>query len=1059
MTQGAFAGWFSKLPIKQKLVLLIMTISLSAMLTVSCAFFIYERFVLRQRMAANLSAQAEMLTSNCEAALSFNDPGDAEKILSSLKAINSIAFACVYQSNGKVLASYQRSGFEIGNIPEPQPDGYIFNKGRLIIFRQVSLGNRAIGTVYLQSDLREISKLMRQSLITLVTVLLLSALFAYFLATRFHRVVSTPIFHLAETATTISQHRDYSVRALKHGEDELGVLTDAFNEMLAEIEMRDLSLKESEERLQSIIDNSTAVIYLKDTHGKYLLVNKQYETLFHITQANVVGKTDYDIFPKEAAEAFSGNDRKALELDSSLEIEERVPQDDGIHIYLSNKFPLHNASGIPYGVCGVSTDITERKRTQEELSRHRDHLEEQVQERTADLDNSVSLLSATIESTADGILVVDMDANITAHNNKFTELWNIPEPIIESKDNKKLLGYVLDQLADPQSFLANLEALYKQPEKEDLSVIKLKDGRIFERYSLPQRLRDHVIGRVWNFRDVTDRERTEEERQRAKEAAEAASRAKSEFLASMSHELRTPLNAILGFSGILDRDPDTTTTQKEHLTTITRSGEHLLDLINDVLEISKIESGRVVLVETEFDLYQMLDALRSMFRIRASDKNLGLHFEQGPEVPQYIRADARRLRQVLINLLSNAVKFTEQGSVTLRVGYQSSVIRDQGGNETETEGPDDRRQTTVGSKHHQQIKDDGRRALLFEIEDTGTGIAPEEMDKLFDPFSQTKSGKIAQEGTGLGLPISQNFLHLMGGEFSVSSKESQGSIFAFKIPVTEIEAKDVQQASPERRVVGLEPAQRAFRILVVDDVEDNRTLAVNLLDAVGFETSEAKNGQEAVDVWEAWAPHLIWMDMAMPVMDGYEATRRIRAEETKPSASSLDSEEGLSEDQFKIKHSTLKIKRVPIIALTAVAFAEEQDKMLVAGCDDIVRKPLRESDLFEAMHKYLGVHYIYEDEPVGGELPEEKMTAKILTPDILNNIPKDMLAEFEEALIELNADLIQAIIERLRKLNNSVANCLRKLADNFQYDQILTYIQRAIDERKGHRNSKESDSH
>ncbi len=1030
MTHGTFAGWFSKLPIKQKLVLLIMTISLSAMLTVSCAFFIYERFVLRQRMAADLSAQAEMLTSNCEAALSFNDPGDAEKILSSLKAINSIAFACVYQSNGKVLAAYQRSGFEIVNIPEPQQDGYIFNKGRLIIFRQVSLGNRPIGTVYLQSDLREISKLMRQSLITLVAVIMLSALFAYFLATKLHRVVSSPIFHLAETATTISQHRDYSVRALKHGEDELGVLTDAFNEMLAEIEMRDLSIKESEERLQSIIDNSTAVIYLKDTQGKYLLVNKQYETLFHITQADIVGKTDYDVFPKEAADELRENDRKILELDNSLEIEEIVPHDDGIHIYLSNKFPLYDASGVPYGVCGVSTDITERKRTQKELSRHRDHLEAQVQKRTADLDNSVSLLSATIESTADGILVVDMDGNISEYNKKFAELWNIPEEVLESKDDEKLLGYVFEQLADPQSFQAKVEELYEQPEKEDLSLIKFKDGRIFERYSLPQRLGDHVIGRVWNFRDVTDRERTEEERQLAKEAAESASHAKSEFLASMSHELRTPLNAILGFSGIMDRDLDTTPTQKEHLKTITRSGEHLLDLINDVLEISKIEAGRVVLDNTEFDLYQMLDALRSMFRIRASDKDLGLHFEHGPEVPQYIRADARRLRQVLMNLLSNAVKFTEHGSVTLRVGYQLPVISDQ--------WPDGGKQTTDDIE---QRTDEGQRILQFEVEDTGPGIASEEMDKLFDPFSQTKSGKISQEGTGLGLPISQKFVHLMGGDISVASKEDQGSVFAFSIPVTEAEAKDVQQALPERRVVGLEPGQSAFRILVVDDVEDNRTLVVKLFEAVGFETREAKTGQEAVDMWEAWAPHLICMDMAMPVMDGYEATRRIRALE------------------FKINNLKLKIQKVPIIALTAVAFSEEQEKMLEAGCNDIVRKPLREADIFEAMHKYLGVRYIYEDKQAGGELQEKMMAAELLVPDTFNDIPEDMLAEFEDALIELNAELIQSIIERLRTHNNLVADCLLKLADNFQYDQILTYIQRAIDARKEHQNANDSDGH
>ena len=368
----------------------------------------------------------------------------------------------------------------------------------------------------------------------------------------------------------------------------------------------------------------------------------------------------------------------------------------------------------------------------------------------------------------------------------------------------------------------------------------------------------------------------------AKEQAEAANRAKSEFLANMSHELRTPLNAILGFTQLMDRDPNLTAGQQENLGIINRSGEHLLALINDVLEMSKIEAGRVTLQEKSFDLYHLLDSLEEMFGLRAKDRGLALSFERAENVPQYVRTDEGKLRQVLSNLLGNAVKFTQEGGITLRVGSGEYGVRTS---------------TLLATSYS---------ILHFEVQDTGPGIAPEELATVFDPFVQATSGQRSQEGTGLGLSISRQFVRLMGGDLTVSSELGQGSLFKFDVQVGLADAAKVQAARPTRRVLGLEPNQAIYRLLVAEDKETNRQLLVKLLKSLGFEVQEAVNGQEAIEVWERWEPHLIWMDMRMPVMDGHRATRWIKA--------------------------TPKGQATVIIALTATAFEEDREKILLAVC-------------------------------------------------------------------------------------------------------------------------------
>ncbi|MEE8125771.1 MAG: ATP-binding protein, partial [Nitrospirales bacterium] len=376
------------------------------------------------------------------------------------------------------------------------------------------------------------------------------------------------------------------------------------------------------------------------------------------------------------------------------------------------------------------------------------------------------------------------------------------------------------------------------------------------------------------IQDISERKQAQEELHRAKEVADQANKAKSDFLASMSHELRTPLNGILGYAQILNRDASLTEKQKSGIDIIQRSGDHLLTLINDILDLSKIEAQKLDLQLSEFHLPEFLHQIANIIRVRAEQADLSFVYETVTELPMGVRGDEKRLRQVLLNLLGNAVKFTEKGGVALKVGYDdTSTIPD---------------------------------LLRFQVEDTGRGIPHDQLEGIFQPFQQVKNQSHYIEGTGLGLAITKKLVTLMGGELGVTSTPDKGSTFWFTVSLPAVETSQVTALPVDKTIIGYKGERK--RILVVDDKPTNRGIVMNLLEPLGFEVQEAANGHEALAKVAEPFPHLIIMDLIMPVMDGIEATRRIRQ---------------LPEG-----------KEVPIIASSASVFEFNQQDSLKAGCND-----------------------------------------------------------------------------------------------------------------------------
>jgi PAS domain S-box-containing protein len=662
------------------------------------------------------------------------------------------------------------------------------------------------------------------------------------------------------------------------------------------------------------------------------------------------------------------------------DIEYRVSLADGSHKVIHALAEIiRDAEGKLVAMTGTVQDITERKRVEEAL---------RINEERLKLATSAGNIGIWDWDVVRNVLTWDdsMYALYGIRKEEFGGAYDAWIATLHPEDRQFTDGEVQAALRGEREYAPEFRII-----RPDGNIRTIKASS--KTYCDPQGKPLRMVGT--NF-DITDIKQIEDELRKykdhleeevqsrtadlvlARNAAEAANRAKSVFLSSMSHELRTPLNAILGFSGLMRKDTLLTRMQRENLDIINHSGEHLLNLINDVLEMAKIEAGRVQLESLPFDLGALVRDVTDMMYVRAQEKGLQLLVDQSSEFPRYIKGDEARVRQVLTNLVGNAVKFTQHGGITVRFGLKPHATPPR---------------------------------LLIEVEDSGIGISEADQNIIFDPFVQLEKMS-TQTGTGLGLTITRQFVQLMRGAISVESQLGKGSIFRVELPVDKVAAADVLKPAGVIRgeIAGLVPGQPEYRILIVEDQLENQLLLARLMKNVGFKVKVAENGEQAVSLFQSWQPHLIWMDRRMPVMDGIEATRRIR--------------------ELPGGHD------VKIVAVTASAFTEQRDEILAAGMDDFVRKPYRFNEIYECLAKHLSVQYTYADEQLTEETSEVPLTAEMLTV-----LPQALRQELGTALESLEGERISAVIEQVASYDAELHKTLLHLAENFDYPTILKALE------------------
>ncbi len=552
---------------------------------------------------------------------------------------------------------------------------------------------------------------------------------------------------------------------------------------------------------------------------------------------------------------------------------------------------------------------------------------------------------------------------------------------------EKLFGYSLHQIKGkaildlimPQ-YRADIQQKLQKDTKSLTGTVGLRqDGSSFDVELVGKtHIYQNETVQVLALRDITARKQAQEALQQVK-IAEAANQAKSVFLANMSHELRTPLNGILGYTQILGQDKTLTNQQRHKIRIMEQSGEHLLTLLNDVLDLSKIEAHKMELELLEFNLPLFLENIVNIFLVRAKQKNIHFVYENLSDLPIGVRGDKKRLRQVLINLVGNAIKFTKQGGVALKVGHHFGKIR-------------------------------------FQVEDTGSGIKPEDLEDIFAPFKQASDRHSTIEGTGLGLPISRKLVEMMGGELQVTSRYGQGSIFWFDLELPALEGWVETIEAEQAQVVGFEGSGR--KVLVVDDKPENRAVLVDMLAPLGFEISEAVDGQDGMAQAVAFEPDLILMDLVMPVMDGFESTRQIR--------------------------QLPKLKGTVIIAVSASAFSEDRQKSAEADCEAFITKPFRLETLLQHIQTHLGLTWIYDEQGEGEETKGEE--GKLSTPFVLP--PQEEIAKLFKLAIRGKNSEIKTEITQLEKLDDKyrpfVAE-IRQLAKEVKLNQIRKLLKAYMD--------------
>jgi PAS domain S-box-containing protein len=793
------------------------------------------------------------------------------------------------------------------------------------------------------------------------------------------------------------------------------------------------ALKTSERQYRTLVETANCIILRWDLQGKIKFINQFGADFFGFKVAELVGQPVLGtIVPKQDS---LGQDLQDLIVqigqnpNQFLSNENENISRDGEQFYISWVNQLTQV-GAEAELLSIGTDVSDRKRAEDELARKlkQEKLLNQITYQIRQSLDIHDIFNVAVQEIASVFQVDRCHLQIyqddptpdfpqcsdyrrcgnPAYLNQ--KIWSKDNPYVQTlltQDCALASDTIQDDPLLKEAFsgefnlksVLSIRTSYQEKANGILSLYQCDRDRHWteEDIQLLESVASRIGIAIAQANLLAQAKQRQVELEAARRAAEEANRSKSQFLANMSHELRTPLNAILGFTQLMTRQGPLDRDQRHHLGVIQNSGEHLLQLINEILDMSKIEAGHIQLNPTQFDLHHLLESIQGMFQLRASQKFLDLTIERQDAVPQCIEADEGKLRQVLMNLLSNAIKFTEQGGITVRVSLHSATL-DPGGSQSPQK---------TSSPH-----------LAIAVEDTGPGIASEHLETIFEAFVQTDLSHHNHTGTGLGLAISQKFVQMMGGQLQVESTVGQGSCFYFAVPITPVTLAaggKLSSSAMQQRIMSLAPNQPDYRILVVDDRWESRQFLVELLKSVGFQVREAENGREAIAQWQQWHPHLIWMDMRMPEMNGYEATERIKAH--------------------------LEGQATVIIALTASALENEKSVILSAGCDDFVRKPFRESLIFEKIGQYLGVEYCYDDSGLHSDtLDATPLLSEAEMVERLSQLGIPWRQALKDAVELADEDVILELLQELPPEQAALGKTLRQLVDDFQYGTLLNRL-------------------
>ena len=606
-------------------------------------------------------------------------------------------------------------------------------------------------------------------------------------------------------------------------------------------------------------------------------------------------------------------------------------------------------------------------------------------------------------SPLDEVSIVDRDGSIVASSNPFP-IIRLPSDLERGSPQKFILKTSEKEVVGQIAPLSNngIEQRWsvvtaKEQSETETSTFVARRNKLRIQY-LGWLLLTTVLGlltylwlrkRTENILDNTDLEATSmtgeaiAQQKPVIEESAKTSDIQSSLIANMSHELRSPLNAILGFGQIMQHSL-TEKSQRENLAIINRSGKRLLSIINELVDLSKIEENRLGLERHSFDFYFWLDSIEQSIESQVREQNISFSLIRESGLSQYIALDELRLRQILRNLLDYSMGCSQDSTVKLRV-FSTSL---------------------PSPTESQQID------LNFEIENASLAIAPAALSDLFDPLIQARQEWHSPQGSSLSLAVSHKLARLMGGDLTVSKSklEPQRTIFRLNVRAEIATDGELEIQSTPREIVGLASDQPDYRILVVDDSKTNRKIMVQLLERVGFKVQEAVNGREAVEVWLRWQPHMIWMDLRMPVMNGYEATSQIRSRSATRSPA--------------------------IIALTASTSEEERALFRESGCDDFVGKPFTENTIFEKVAQHLGVRYIYQNPPPASE-------SFRLTADSLRVMSDSWLEQVEQAAACLDAELLTELLEEIPPEHSDLNRTLQQQVDDFNFGRIINLIEKS----------------